>query len=186
MAFIKTNFPGLLIFEPAVFEDSRGYFFESYNENTFAAAGVAIDFVQDNQAGSSYGVVRGLHYQLPPYAQTKFVRVLTGSILDVVVDIRKGSPTFSMVFSIELSAENRKQLLVPKGFAHGYSVLSSKADVAYKCDAFYHKESEGGILYNDPILGIDWKIPADKINVSDKDKMNPVFANCVNHFSFEG
>jgi dTDP-4-dehydrorhamnose 3,5-epimerase len=186
MAFIKTNFPGLLIFEPAVFEDSRGYFFESYNENTLTAAGIDIDFVQDNQAGSSYGVVRGLHYQLPPYAQTKFVRVLTGSILDVVVDIRKGSPTFSMVFSVELSAANRKQLLVPKGFAHGYSVLSSTADVCYKCDAFYNKESEGGILYNDPALSIDWKIPADKISVSDKDKLNPPFANCINHFTFEG
>jgi dTDP-4-dehydrorhamnose 3,5-epimerase len=186
MALIKTDFPGLLIFEPAVFEDGRGYFFESYNKRKLFADGVDIDFVQDNQAGSTYGVVRGLHFQLPPHAQTKFVRVLTGSILDVVVDIRTGSPTFSKVFSIELSAANRKQLLVPKGFAHGYSVLSGTAEVYYKCDAFYNKESEGGILYNDPALGIDWKIPADKISASDKDKLNPVFENCINLFSFEG
>jgi dTDP-4-dehydrorhamnose 3,5-epimerase len=186
MAFIKTDFPGLLVFEPAVFEDSRGYFFESYNQKTLSANNIHIDFVQDNQAGSAYGVIRGLHYQLPPYAQTKFVRVLTGTILDVVVDMRTGSPTFSKVFSIELSATNKKQLLVPKGFAHGYSVLSSTAEVCYKCDAFYHKESEGGILFSDPALNIDWKIPADKISVSDKDKLNPVFAHCVNHFSFEG
>ncbi len=185
MAFIKTDFPGLLIFEPAVFEDSRGYFFESYNKKNLTAAGINIDFVQDNQAGSSYGVVRGLHYQHPPYAQTKFVRALAGAILDVVVDLRKGSPTFSKVFSIELSAENKKQLLVPKGFAHGYSVLSSSAEVFYKCDAFYHKESEGGILYNDTFLNIDWKIPAVMISVSDKDRLNPTFANCINNFSFD-
>jgi dTDP-4-dehydrorhamnose 3,5-epimerase len=186
MSFIKTNFPGLLIYEPAVFEDSRGYFFEGYNKKHFATAGIDIDFVQDNQAGSSYGVIRGLHYQLPPYAQTKLVRVLSGEILDVVVDMRKGSPTFSEVFSIELSAANRKQLLVPKGFAHGYSVLSETADVLYKCDAFYNKESEGGVLYSDPALGIDWKIPAEKASVSDKDRLNPVFTNCINHFEFEG
>jgi dTDP-4-dehydrorhamnose 3,5-epimerase len=186
MSFIKTNFPGLLIYEPAVFEDSRGYFFESYNSKSFAAGGVEIDFVQDNQAGSSYGVIRGLHYQLPPYAQTKLVRVLSGHILDVVVDMRKGSPAYAQVFSIELTAANRKQLLVPKGFAHGYSVLSDTAEVLYKCDAFYNKQSEGGILYSDPALKIDWKVPAGNESVSEKDKLNPFFANCINHFEFEG
>lgn len=185
MAFIQTAFPGLIIFEPAVFEDSRGYFFESYNQNLFAEAGIDIDFVQDNQARSSYGVLRGLHFQSPPYTQTKLVRVLSGTILDVVVDIRQGSPTYGQVYTIELSAENKKQLLVPKGFAHGYSVLSPTAEVFYKCDAFYNKASEGGILYNDAQLGIDWQLPADAIVVSDKDKVYPTFANHQNVFTFE-
>ncbi|MEI9955454.1 MAG: dTDP-4-dehydrorhamnose 3,5-epimerase [Ferruginibacter sp.] len=140
MPFIKTDFPDLLVFEPKIFEDSRGYFFESYNENVFSAEGITIKFVQDNQAQSSYGVLRGLHYQLAPYAQTKLIRVLSGSILDIAVDIRKGSPTYGKVFSIELSAANKKQLLVPKGFAHGYSVISETAEVFYKCDEFYHKK----------------------------------------------
>ncbi len=184
MPFIKTDFPGLLIFEPKVFEDSRGYFFESYNEQTFAAEGVTIKFVQDNQAKSSYGVIRGLHYQLNPYSQTKLIRVLSGAILDVVVDIRKGSPSFGKVYTLELTAENKKQLLVPKGFAHGYSVLSDNAEVLYKCDTFYHKASEGGILYNDPSLNIDWQIPADKAIVSEKDTLHPGFTNCINNFTF--
>jgi dTDP-4-dehydrorhamnose 3,5-epimerase len=184
MPFIKTDFPGLLIFEPKVFEDSRGYFFESYNVNTFLAKGVEIKFVQDNQAQSSYGVLRGLHYQLAPYAQTKLVRALSGNILDVVVDIRKGSPTYGKVFTIELSAANKKQLLVPKGFAHGYSVLSPTAEVLYKCDEFYHKESEGGIIYNDTVLNIDWQIPADKAIVSEKDVLLPGINNCINNFTF--
>lgn len=186
MPFIKTEFPGLLIFEPVVFEDSRGYFYESYNERTFEKEGVQIKFIQDNQAQSSYGVVRGLHYQLSPYAQTKLVRVLSGSILDVVVDIRKGSPTYGKTFSIELSAQNKKQLLVPKGFAHGYSVLSKTAEVFYKCDAFYHKESEAGILLNDEALNINWQVPRDKAIISDKDKNHPSFKNCKNNFEFEG
>jgi dTDP-4-dehydrorhamnose 3,5-epimerase len=185
MGFVKTLFPGLMIFEPAVFEDSRGYFFESFNQNVFAAAGIDIQFVQDNQAQSTYGVLRGLHFQLPPHAQTKLVRVLSGTILDVVVDIRQGSPTYGQVYTIELSAENKKQLLVPKGFAHGYSVLSPTAEVFYKCDAFYNKASEGGILYNDEQLAIDWQLPADAIVVSDKDKVYPVFANHQNVFTFE-
>jgi dTDP-4-dehydrorhamnose 3,5-epimerase len=184
MPFVTTDFPGLLIFEPKVFEDNRGYFFESYNENTFLSEGVAIKFVQDNQAQSSYGVLRGLHYQLAPYAQTKLVRALSGSILDVVVDIRKGSPTYGKVFTIELSATNKKQLLVPKGFAHGYSVLSPTAEVFYKCDAFYNKESEAGIIYNDPMLNIDWQIPADKAIVSEKDVLLPGIDNCINNFTF--
>ena len=184
MPFVKTEFPGLMVYEPKVFEDSRGYFFESYNAHTFSAEGVMIQFVQDNQAQSSYGVLRGLHYQLAPHAQTKLVRALSGTILDVAVDIRKGSPTYGKVFTIELSAENKKQLLVPKGFAHGYSVLSDTAAVFYKCDAFYHKESEGGIMYNDPLLNIDWKIPAGKALVSDKDQVHADLNHCINNFIF--
>ena len=185
MAFIKTDFPGLLVFEPKVFEDSRGYFYESYNEKNFAAEGIHIKFVQDNQSKSSYGVIRGLHYQAEPHAQTKLVRVFQGSILDVVVDIRQGSPTYGKVFSIELSADNKKQLLVPKGFAHGFSVLSETAEVLYKCDAFYNKESEQGIIYNDRDLNIDWKIPSDKALVSEKDNILPILKNCKNSFVFE-
>ena len=186
MPFHKTDFPGLLVFEPRVFEDSRGYFFESYNENTFKNEGVSMRWVQDNQSSSTYGVIRGLHYQLPPYAQTKLVRVLRGEILDVVVDIRKSSPTYGKSYSEVLSAKNKKQLLVPKGFAHGFSVLSEKTEVLYKCDGFYNKESEGGIIYNDPALNIDWKVPAEKAIVSEKDILLPTFANCTNSFVFEG
>jgi dTDP-4-dehydrorhamnose 3,5-epimerase len=184
MPFSTTDFPGLLIYEPRVFGDSRGYFFESYNEKSFAAEGVSIKFVQDNQASSVYGVIRGLHYQQNPSAQTKLVRVLSGRILDVVVDIRTGSPMYGKVFSIELSHDNKKQLLVPKGFAHGYSVLSDTAEVLYKCDAFYNKESEGGIIYNDPDLAIDWQIPADKAVTSEKDLVYPGIKNCIHNFSF--
>jgi dTDP-4-dehydrorhamnose 3,5-epimerase len=184
MPFIKTDIPDLLIYEPVVHEDSRGYFFESYNEKVFSAGGVEIKFVQDNQAKSSYGVIRGLHYQLNPYAQTKLIRVLSGTILDVAVDIRKGSPTFGKALTIELSAENRKQLLVPKGFAHGYSVLTETAEVLYKCDEFYNKQSEGGIVYNDLSLTIDWKIPADKAVIAERDLQHPVIADCKNNFSF--
>lgn len=184
MPFTNTSFPGLFIFEPVVYKDSRGFFFESYNENTFEKQGIG-KFVQDNQSFSNYGVIRGLHYQLNPYAQSKLVRVLSGSILDVVVDIRKGSPGFGKSFSIELSAENKKQLYIPKGFAHGFSVLSETAEVLYKCDSFYSKESEGGIIYNDKDLAIDWKIPAGKAIVSDKDVQLPAFAQCRNNFVFE-
>jgi len=184
MPFIETGFSGLLIFEPVVFEDNRGYFFESYNESICKAGGVNIVFVQDNQAQSSYGVIRGLHYQLDPHAQTKFIRVLSGAILDVVVDIRKGSPTFGKSYSLELSASNKLQLLVPKGFAHGYSVLSPTTEVFYKCDTFYNKSAEGGILYNDPALEIDWQIPADKQIISDKDLVHPALENCNNNFTF--
>jgi dTDP-4-dehydrorhamnose 3,5-epimerase len=184
MPFIKTDLHGLLVFEPAVLNDSRGYFFESYNERTCLEAGITIKFIQDNQAQSSYGVVRGLHYQLNPFAQTKFIRVLSGSILDIAVDIRKGSPTFAKTFSIELSAENKKQLFIPQGFAHGYAVLSETAEVFYKCDAFYNQQAEGGIAYDDKILGIDWKIPADKRIISDKDRNQPLFEHCKNNFEF--
>ena len=186
MPFIQTDIPNLLVFEPKVFEDSRGYFFESFNLQTFRSAGIDIDFVQDNQSSSQYGVIRGLHYQLDPYAQVKLIRVLVGRILDVAVDIRKGSPTFGKSFSIELSAENKKQLFVPAGFAHGFSVLSEHAEVFYKCDSFYNKESEGGILYNDLSLNIDWKIPAGKEIISEKDKQLPLFANCRNNFEYKG
>ena len=143
MPFHTTEFPGLVIYEPKVFPDSRGYFFESYNQKDFAFANQAFDFVQDNQSRSTYGVIRGLHYQQNPFAQTKLVRTLVGSILDIAVDIRKGSPTYGRVFSIELSAENKLQLLIPKGFAHGFSVISEIAEVLYKCDNYYNKSSEG-------------------------------------------
>lgn len=184
MPFIKTEFPGLLIYEPVVFGDSRGYFFESYNHNVFSAEGIDINFVQDNQARSSYGVIRGLHYQINPYAQTKLIRVLHGTILDVVVDLRKGSPTYTKAFTLVLSFENRKQLLIPKGFAHGYSVLSETAEVFYKCDTFYNKAAEGGILYNDPSLNIDWNIPDDKAIVSDKDTLYPGLLQAEHNFTF--
>lgn len=185
MPFITTDFPGLLIFDPVVFGDDRGYFFESYNELTFDRHGVQVKFVQDNQALSSYGVLRGLHFQNNPYSQTKLIRTLQGTILDVVVDMRLGSPTCGKAFSIELSADNKRQLLVPQGFAHGYSVLSDEAEVFYKCDNFYNKESEGGVAYNDPALQIDWKLPADKIILSAKDLLHPVFAQSSHNFVFE-
>lgn len=184
MPFLTTDFPDLLIYEPVVFGDDRGYFYESYNQNTFNKEGVNFKFVQDNQARSVYGVVRGLHFQHPPYTQTKLIRALEGAILDVVVDMRVGSPSYGKVFSIELSAQNKKQLLVPRGFAHGYSVLSETAEVFYKCDEFYTKSSEGGIAYNDPALAIDWKIPASKMILSPKDTQYPVFANTSHQFVF--
>jgi dTDP-4-dehydrorhamnose 3,5-epimerase len=185
MPFITTEFPGLIVFEPAVYHDDRGYFFESYNEQTWQKQGTAIRFVQDNQSFSSYGVIRGLHYQLDPHGQTKLIRVLAGRILDVAVDLRKGSPTFGKYMAVELSAENKKQFLIPAGFAHGFSVLSETAEVAYKCDAFYHKESEGGIRYDDPVLNIDWLVPSEKAIVSVKDLELPNFASCRNNFQFK-
>lgn len=184
MPIIQTDFPDLLIVEPVVFEDSRGYFFESYNEQVFIAQGIGMKFVQDNQAMSTYGVIRGLHFQLPPFAQTKLIRVLSGSILDVAVDIRKGSPTYGKAYSIELTAENKKQLLVPKGFAHGYSVLSETAEVLYKCDEFYNKQSEGGLLYNDSMLAIDWGIPSSKAIVAEKDLLLSRIENFESKFIF--
>jgi dTDP-4-dehydrorhamnose 3,5-epimerase len=184
MPFIETGLPGLLIFEPKVFEDSRGFFFESYNETIFSQQGIRDHFVQDNQSKSGYGVIRGLHYQRNPYAQTKLVRVLAGKIYDVAVDLRQGSPSFGRVFGIELSAENKKQLYIPKGFAHGFSVLSETAEVLYKCDAFYNKESEGGVMYNDPKLAIDWKIAEGKAIISEKDEKNPAFSDVKSNFVF--
>ncbi|AEW01263.1 dTDP-4-dehydrorhamnose 3,5-epimerase [Niastella koreensis] len=186
MPFIETGIPGLLVFEPMVFEDSRGYFYEAYNQKLFGGAGIETVFVQDNQSRSSYGVVRGLHYQVPPFAQVKLVRAIVGAILDVAVDIRKGSPTFGKAYCIELSAENKKQLYIPAGFAHGFSVLSETAEVMYKCDQFYSKATEHGIIYNDPSLNIDWQVPMNEAIVSDKDQVLPVIANCVNPFEYNG
>lgn len=182
MPFTTTPLEGLLIFEPRVFEDSRGYFFEAYNRSIFEAEGLSYNFVQDNQSFSGYGVVRGLHYQQNPHAQTKLVRALAGRILDVAVDIRKNSPTYGQVFSVELTSENKKQLLIPAGFAHGFSVLSETAVVMYKCDALYNKESEGGIIYNDPELAIDWQLPDGAAIVSDKDLILPSLKECKNNF----
>lgn len=173
MPIIETPIAGLKIFEPRVFGDDRGHFFESYNSNTFKEGGIDATFVQDNQSRSTFGVLRGLHYQVPPFAQAKLVRVLEGKVIDVVVDIRPGSDTYGEWFSVILSAENKKQMFIPRGFAHGFAVLSETAEFFYKCDNFYSKESEGGILYNDPNLNIDWQIPFDKVNLSEKDGILP-------------
>jgi len=185
MPFTKTIFPGLLIYEPKVFGDNRGYFFESYNQKVFSEENIDIDFIQDNQASSTFGVIRGLHFQLQPYAQTKLLRVLSGKIIDAVVDLRKNSPTYGKAYTIELSAENKKQLLVPKGFAHGYSVISEAAEVFYKCDQYYNKESEGGIAYNDKALNIDWRIPEAQAIISEKDNNHPPFAKNKTYFLFK-
>ena len=186
MPFKTSEIPGLLIFEPAIFKDDRGYFFESYNEEIFRKQGIDIRFVQDNQSNSRYGVIRGLHFQLEPHAQAKLIRVLEGRVLDIAVDIRKGSPTFGKYVSIELSAENKLQFLIPPGFAHGFSVLSETAELAYKCDNFYSKESEAGIRFDAPELNIDWQIPADKIIVSSKDLELPNLSDCRNTFQYKG
>jgi dTDP-4-dehydrorhamnose 3,5-epimerase len=173
MELIKTGFTDLVLIKPDVFNDPRGYFFESYNQNALKKAGINITFIQDNQSLSSYGTIRGLHFQLVPFAQSKLIRVLHGRILDVVVDLRKDSSTFGQWYSAELSSENFLQLFIPQGFAHGFSVLSENALVFYKTDAFYNKEAERGIRYNDPQLKIDWKIPSANMLVSDKDKVLP-------------
>ncbi len=186
MNIIKTDIPDLLILEPRVFEDPRGYFFESFNQKAVEENGLKYKFVQDNQSKSVYGVIRGLHYQIEPYSQTKLIRVLQGMIVDVAVDIRKGSPTFGDIFTLELSDENKRQLLVPKGFAHGFSVISETAVVLYKCDEFYNKDSERGIFFNDPELKIDWQVDMKNAVVSEKDRMLPHFKNAENNFSFNG
>lgn len=185
MAFIITDFPDLMVFVPKVWEDNRGYFYESYNEKNFLEQQVNIHFVQDNQAKSSFGVIRGLHFQNDPFAQSKLIRVLSGKIIDVAVDLRNGSPMYGKAFSIELSAENKKQLFVPKGFAHGYSVISETAEVFYKTDEFYNKDLEGGIFYNDLALAIDWKVPTDKAVISDKDKILPLLKDFTSSFEFK-
>jgi dTDP-4-dehydrorhamnose 3,5-epimerase len=184
MNLISTELRDLYIIEPKVFEDSRGYFFESYNEHIFLQNSINIHWVQDNQSKSSYGVLRGLHYQLEPYAQTKLVRVLEGEILDIAVDIRKGSPTFKKWLGIRLSSSNKKQLLVPRGFAHGFSVLSETAIVFYKCDAFYNPQAEKGIIYNDSELDIDWGIGASDLNLSKKDIALPLLNNAEMNFIY--
>lgn len=170
MNIIATGFTNLFVLEPKVVGDERGYFMESFSRKTLLHAGIDLHFVQDNQSSSKRGVMRGLHFQNAPYAQTKLVRVLSGSILDVVVDIRRDQPTFGQHFSVELSAENKKQLLVPKGFAHGFVVLSEQAEVFYKCDEYYNPQADGGILYNDPDLDIDWRFNAEELTLSEKDK----------------
>lgn len=170
MNFIKTKLDGVYIIEPKIFTDSRGYFFESYNETEFHAKGITNRFVQDNQSKSSYGVIRGLHCQLGEYSQAKLVRVLKGKVLDVAVDIRKDSPTFGQYVAVELSEDNQRQLFIPRNFLHGFSVLSDEAIFAYKVDNVYCKEAEFGIAYNDPDVGIDWLIPDDKVIASEKDR----------------
>jgi dTDP-4-dehydrorhamnose 3,5-epimerase len=185
MPFIETGFKGLKIFDPKVFSDSRGYFFESFNKKLFSDTGIDVEFVQDNESRSQRGVLRGLHYQLNPFAQAKLVRVVEGEVLDVVVDIRKGSPTFGKHFDLVLSAQNKRQLFIPRGFAHGFSVLSETCIFQYKCDNYYSKESEGGILFNDPGLGINWGMDVQHAVVSDKDRILPLFKNCTNNFVFE-
>ena len=185
MPFSTTILPGVLVFEPAVFPDDRGFFFESYNQRLFNDNNILNVFVQDNQSYSVYGVIRGLHYQREPHAQSKLVRVVQGRLLDVVVDLRVGSPAFGKSFSIELSAENKKQLFIPKGFAHGFSVLSETAELSYKCDQFYNKQSEWGIRYNDPQLNIEWKIPPGKALISEKDAQLPDFDPSLSDFLFK-
>jgi dTDP-4-dehydrorhamnose 3,5-epimerase len=184
MPFTENFINGITIFEPKVYPDQRGFFFESYNKQLFHDNGISTEFIQDNQSFSVYGVIRGLHYQRQPYAQAKLVRVLEGSILDVVLDIRAKSPTFGKTYSIVLSSDNKKQIFVPKGFAHGFSVLSETAVISYKCDQFYNKQSEGGIRFNDPGLNIDWQIPADKILISEKDEQLPEFNPIMKDFIF--
>ncbi len=174
MKVIKTDIEGVLIIEPVVFEDERGYFFESYNKEDLKKQGVDYDFIQDNQSKSCYGTIRGIHFQKGEYAQAKLVRVLEGKVLDVAVDLRKNSKTFGKYVSVELSAENRRQLMIPRGFGHGFSVLSETAVFAYKCDNVYNKASEGGLRFDDPLLGIDWKIDLNKAVLSEKDKNNPL------------
>lgn len=175
MPFIPTKIKDVVIFEPRIFTDDRGYFFETYNEKLFNDNGIAAKFVQDNQSKSSYGVIRGLHFQKGEHAQAKLVRVLQGSVLDVAVDLRAGSETYGKYVAVELSDVNNLQLFIPRGFAHGFSVLSRTAVFAYKCDNLYCKESEGGIDCNDPDLGIDWQIPAEDRVLSEKDKLHPLF-----------
>ena len=180
----KTDIEGVVILEPRLFEDERGYFFEAFSEREFAEKVRECHFVQENEAYSTYGVVRGLHFQRPPHAQSKLVRVVKGRVLDVVVDIRKGSPTFGKHIAVELSAENHRQFFIPRGFAHGYSVLSDEALLEYKCDNYYAPASEGAILWNDPALGIDWQIPSESVILSDKDLKNPALAECEALFDY--
>jgi dTDP-4-dehydrorhamnose 3,5-epimerase len=173
MEIIKTPIEGLLVIEPRVFRDTRGSFVETYNEERYRAAGIDAQFVQDNQSCSSYGVVRGLHFQKAPYAQAKLVCCTVGRVLDVAVDLRPNSPTYGQWYGVELSEENKRQFYIPRGFAHGFSVLSESAIFTYKCDNLYHPEAEGGILLNDPDLAIDWRIPEEARIISDKDKKHP-------------
>ena len=177
MNVIKTDIEGVVIIEPKIFEDSRGYFFESFSQREFDEKVAPIVFLQDNESKSSYGVMRGLHFQKPPFTQSKLVRCVKGSVLDVAVDIRKGSPTYGKHVAVELTEDNHRQLFIPKGFAHGFAVLSDTAIFQYKCDDFYHPEADGGISILDESLEIDWKIPTDKAILSDKDTKDPMLKN---------
>ena len=174
MNVIKTPIEGLLVIEPQVFHDARGYFCETYNEQRYREAGITAQFVQDNQSCSSYGVVRGLHFQRPPYTQAKLVSCTVGKVLDVAVDLRHGSPTYGKWFAVELSSDNHRQFFIPRGFAHGFSVLSETAAFTYKCDNLYHPEADGGLLLSDPELNIDWQVPAEKRILSEKDQKHPL------------
>ena len=183
MEIKKTDIDGVLIVEPKVWGDERGYFFESFNAREFAEkTGLNITFVQDNESKSRYGVLRGLHFQLPPYTQSKLVRCVKGRVLDIAVDIRKGSPTYGKWVSCELTEGNHRQFFVPKGMAHGFCVLSEEAVFQYKCDDFYHPEAEGGIAWNDPDIAVEWPIPAEDISLSERDKHHPSFKEFVSPF----
>ena len=184
MNIIPTSIAGVWIIEPKIFNDPRGYFFESYNQKEFNKKIGHIDFVQDNESFSSYGVLRGLHFQKPPFAQSKLVRVIQGKVLDVAVDIRHGSPTFGKYVSVELSGENHRQFFIPRGFAHGFCVLSETALFQYKCDNLYAPQSEGAIAWNDPDLNIDWRISSDEIILSEKDKCHPKLLECKDVFEY--
>ena len=182
MEIIKTNIEGVVIIEPRIFKDDRGYFFESFSQREFEEKVCKTTFVQDNESKSSYGVLRGLHFQKPPFAQSKLVRVIKGAVLDVAVDIRKGSLTFGQYVSVELTGENHRQFFIPRGFAHGFSVLSAEVIFQYKCDNFYSPQSEGAIAWNDPDLNIDWRIPAEKVVLSEKDSKHPRLKDWQNVF----
>lgn len=182
MNIIETPIKDLLVLEPKIFLDQRGYFFETFNQKLFRENGLDYTFIQDNESCSEYGVIRGLHYQLEPYSQAKLVRVIKGAVLDVAVDLRQGSPTFGTWFGVELNEENKMQLLIPRGFAHGFSVLSSSAIFSYKCDRLYHPQAEKGILFCDPTLNIEWKISKEEMKVSDKDLKHPIFEKSEHNF----
>ena len=184
MEIIKTGIEGLLILEPRIFQDARGYFFESFSQREFEEKVGPVHFVQDNESMSTYGVMRGLHFQRPPYTQTKLVRCVSGRVLDVAVDIRQGSPTYGQHVAVELTAENHRQFFIPKGFAHGFAVLSETAVFQYKCDEFYHPEADAGISILDESLGIDWRIPTDKAILSDKDTRHGVLADFQSPFTY--
>lgn len=185
MEVIKTNIDGVVIIVPRLFEDSRGYFFESFSQREFGEKVRPINFVQDNESKSVYGVIRGLHFQGPPYAQSKLVRCVKGKVLDVAVDIRKHSPTYGKWVSCELSENNHRQLFIPRGFAHGFSVLSEIAVFQYKCDDFYHPETEGAISWDDPELAIEWKVPSQNVQLSDKDCLHPFLKDFETPFDSE-
>jgi len=182
MNVLKTPIEGLLVIEPQVFRDARGYFVETYNEQRYEEAGITARFVQDNQSCSCYGVVRGLHFQRPPYTQAKLVCCTQGKVLDVAVDLRKDSPTYGQWYSVELTEENKRQFFIPKGFAHGFSVLSEKAVFTYKCDNLYHPEADGGLLLTDPDLNIDWQVPVEDRILSEKDTKHPLLKDLDNPF----